>query len=1069
MKSRHFPRLVFAALICLGFVTTVFAERLPVRTYTSADGLGSSFVNYLMRDSRGLLWVCTRDGLSRFDGYRFVTYRVGDANAPPGIEQTLETNKGIYWIATTGGLYRFDPNAQIKPAENKSGDRLTLNAQFVSNARGFIFQDSSGNIWLAGNGLWRLSEKGSELVFETVELNLPETLSQTFGFSRVCVGRDGSFWLLASSALIRRYPDGKEIVYRVDDPRANLLRRVVEDSDGRIWVGATESFYVIHPEPAAELTSSGPVIERRLDRGARLVSSSQVSAFSQTKAGDILKYPDAGAARIGYGDFLYRTTDGHIWISNTKTVLEFDGQTFRSYSSAQGFLQGIVEFADDASGNFWLGGSNGLMRLDRGGLTSYLTDDGLANPNILAINQTREGQLYVMTRDLSLSLFDGGRFQTIRPALPSDAQTFWIANPVLQDSAAEWWFPTTTKLYRFAATTDFRELARRRPRDVYDSRDGLGSDQMFQIWEDSHRDLWVSTRGQEGKQSGLSRWSRAQEKFYNFSGAEGFPFGRSSTSFAQDKQGNIWFGFYEGGLVRYSGGRFTQFTPADGAPGELVSALHVDALGRLWTGSSQTGLGRIDDPSSPHPHFVTFTIANGLASNNVRTIAEDQFGNIYAGTARGIDRISPDANRVRHFSISDGLAGDFVATSFRDQSGALWFGTPNGLSRLIPKQSASGSAPAIWISSLRIAGERQPVSDLGSAGLSVSDLGHAQNNLQIDFFAVDFSAGESLRFQYKLEGADQDWSSPSEQRTVTFANLQPGRYRFLVRAVNADGLTSDNPAIVSFRILAPIWLRWWFITLCVVLACALLFALYRYRVARLREINAALMEAKVAEENLRKANEERLVELEQVRKRIATDLHDDIGSTLTRISLLSEVAQRRERSIETSDVGSLATIAGLSRELVDSMSDIVWAINPERDHLGDLTQRMRHFASDVFAARGIEFHFRFPDSERDIRLGANFRRELFLIFKEAVSNTARHSECTETEIVFTVDHGVVRMNFRDNGRGFDMLSKSDGHGLASMKARAQGLGGRLEVVSDERRGTTLDFVIPLGHLDGRRG
>jgi signal transduction histidine kinase len=252
----------------------------------------------------------------------------------------------------------------------------------------------------------------------------------------------------------------------------------------------------------------------------------------------------------------------------------------------------------------------------------------------------------------------------------------------------------------------------------------------------------------------------------------------------------------------------------------------------------------------------------------------------------------------------------------------------------------------------------------------------------------------------------------------------------------------------------------------VLLVGVILFSLYRYRVTRLRAINAALMEAKLAEEKLRKANEERLVELEQVRKRIATDLHDDIGSSLTRISLLSEVAQRREGDSEKSGPGSLSTIAGLSRELVDSMSDIVWAINPERDHLGDLTQRMRRFASDVFTAREIDFHFRFPDAERDVRVGANLRRELFLIFKEAVNNSVRHSECTEAEIEFKMDGNRVFLNLRDNGRGFDVLSKSNGHGLASMRARAEGLGGSLEIMSDQGSGTTLTFVIPLAHQDG---
>jgi signal transduction histidine kinase len=450
----------------------------------------------------------------------------------------------------------------------------------------------------------------------------------------------------------------------------------------------------------------------------------------------------------------------------------------------------------------------------------------------------------------------------------------------------------------------------------------------------------------------------------------------------------------------------------------------------------------------------------------VRSITEDLFGNIYAGTARGIDRLSPDTIRIKHYSVSDGLAGDFVSTSVRDRSGALWFGTPSGLSRLVPRQDKSLTPPPVWVSGLRIAGERRPVAELGTADISVPELEHSQNNLQIDFFGIDFSTGESLRYQYKLEGADKDWSAPTEQRTVAFANLQPGRYRFLVRAVNTDGLASDKPAIVSFRILAPIWLRWWFITLCVLLVGGLLFSLYRYRVARLREINTALMEAKLAEENLRKANEERLVELERVRKRIATDLHDDIGSSLTRISLLSEVTQRQGHQVETAGGGSLSVIAGLSRELVDSMSDIVWAINPERDSLGDLTQRMRHFASDVFTARGIDFRFRLPDSERDVKVGANLRRELFLIFKEAVNNSVRHSECTEAEIEFKVDGEGVFLKLVDNGRGFDAREKASGHGLKSMRARTEGLGGKLEIISQPGSGTTLIFVIPFGHQDG---
>ena len=1039
------------------------AERLPIKIFTSADGLGSSFVSSLMRDSRGFLWVCTRDGLSRFDGSRFVTYQIGDNAAPPGIEQILETRKGVYWISTTGGLFRFDPDAPLTAGESKSAGRATLKAEFISNERGVLYEDRAGNLWLGSSNLYRLLEKDNKPFFEKVELSLPVNPSEPFGISAMTEGQDGSLWLATSYGVVRRFADSKQVYYRIDDPRTNGLSSILEDRNGRVWVGRERGGVVIKPESRDELSLREPVTIRNLDRLAREATDKE-HLDSPEKPGEILKYSDAGGVARSYVRFLGETADGHIWISTVNSVTDFDGNTFHGYTSAQGLIEGTTHLIEDASENLWLGGPNGLVRLNRGGLTSYLPADGLSNASILVTNETRDKQLYVMSSDLSLSLFDSQRFQTIRPRLPSDAKAIWTANPVFQDSGGEWWFLTNEKLFRFAATKDFRELARQPPSATYDSRDGLKSDQMFHIWEDSHGDLWISTRGSQPEQYGLSRWNRAAETFHTFSEAEGFPSNIATTAFAEDSAGNLWFGFLNGGLVRYAGGRFTEFRVSDGAPAGLITVLHRDERGRLWAGSSQSGLSRIDDPTATHPSFTSFTTDHGLASNNVRSITEDLFGNLYVGTARGIDRLSPDATRIKHYSASDGLAGDFVVTAFRDAAGSLWFGTPNGLSRLVPRPDKSLSPPPVWVSGLRIAGERLNVSELGRGEIPLIELAHSQNNLQIDFFGIDFTAGEPLRYQYKLEGADQDWGAPTDQRTVTYARLNPGSYRFLVRAVNANGQASDKPAVVNFRILAPVWLRWWFISLAALLTGAVLFSLYRYRLARLQEINVALTEAKLAEQNLRKSKEERLVELEQVRKRIATDLHDDIGSSLTRISLLSEVAQRQgaEKPLD----GTLPVIAGLSRELVDSMSDIVWAINPEKDSLGDLTQRMRHFASDVFAAREIDCRFRLPDSERDLKVGANVRRELFLIFKEAVNNTVRHSGCTEAGIEFRIDHDGLFLRVKDNGCGFDTRNNSNGHGLMSMRARTEGLGGELEIVSYEGQGTTLTFVIPLGHQDG---
>jgi signal transduction histidine kinase len=255
-----------------------------------------------------------------------------------------------------------------------------------------------------------------------------------------------------------------------------------------------------------------------------------------------------------------------------------------------------------------------------------------------------------------------------------------------------------------------------------------------------------------------------------------------------------------------------------------------------------------------------------------------------------------------------------------------------------------------------------------------------------------------------------------------------------VRAVNADGTTSAAPAIISFTILRPFWQRWWFVSLVALALLALAYAVYRYR--KLRQ-----------------------VELERVRKRIATDLHDDIGAGLSRIAVLSEVARHEADGSPVKE--RLSTIAGASRELVDSMSDIVWVINPERDQLRDLTQRMRRFASDVFAARETGLIFRVPGPEQQLKVGADVRRQVFLIFKEAINNVVRHAECATVEVELSVEAQNFALTVRDDGCGFDVNAAGEGNGLASMRMRAQLLGGELHLDSNAGQGTTLILRAPL--------
>lgn len=482
--------------------------------------------------------------------------------------------------------------------------------------------------------------------------------------------------------------------------------------------------------------------------------------------------------------------------------------------------------------------------------------------------------------------------------------------------------------------------------------------------------------------------------------------------------------------------------PPNGLPAGLIRGIYLDHASRLWIATGDGGAARIDDPQAEHPRFTVYNTANGLSSNQATAITEDRWGRIYIGTGRGVDRLDPTTGHIKHYTTADGLASNFVNVALRDREGALWFGTLQGLSKLTPEPDRPALPPPTLISALRVAGVSYPISDLGAAAVAGLELG-SPNPIQIDFVGLSLGVGEAIRYQYKLESADSDWSAPTEQRTVNYPNLESGSYRFLVRAVTADGTLSDAPATVSFRILPPIWRRGWFVTIAVILIGLTVYAADRYRVAR-------------------------LLELERVRTRIATDLHDDIGASLSRVAVLSEVVKRQTEVDHQESADMLSEIADSARGLVDSMSDIVWSIDPRKDDLKNVVSRIRQFASDVLEARAIDLEFRVPEEMADVKLGPEQRRHLFLILKEAVNNAARHSQCGSVSFDISLSNDRLVAEIRDDGRGFNLeaaerapLIGRGGNGLGNMQARAAEIGGRLNIVSSPGAGTRLTLVVPL--------
>jgi len=1015
-----FPALVFLVGCVFLFVFLTPAERLPVKTYTVADGLLRDTVYRIRQDSRGFLWFCTNEGISRFDGAGMTNFTVADGLPDRLVNDFLETASGQIYIATRKGLARLNPHGLRGSTENPLFTNLLPENPKAENIQ-ILYEDKKDRVWIGtSDGLYKLIETDGQIKFESIQLGKPlessgGALSQpspnTLPVSAILEDRRGTFWIgTFGGGLFRLSTDGNLHRYTNRDLlRDNKITDLIEDKSGQIWMSlrSDEKGGVCLLDAA---NSENPVVK--------------------------CYTTDDGLGSNWVRDML-ETRDGQIWLATIPGLCKWQGEdsqtVCKTYSAKNDLCDDMLALAEDKDGNLWTGSACGAKKIARYGFTTYNSLDGLDKDDVNSIFENQTGELFVTTfprNERIISRFDGEKFSALKVDLPKyiDYHGWGWQQTVWQDSRGAWWIPTGYALFRSPDNTSFEQLAHA-PLEKVET--GARGEEIFRLFEDSRGDVWIATHDTSGE---LFRWERAKNVWHDHSREAGFSGFRVGTALAEDKNGNVWIGatsdHNDSALVRYNDGKFRVFTQAEGAPSGWIQDLFIDSKNRLWLASDNEGLWRLDQTDSENFDFTKYTTADGLTSNSTASVTEDEYGRIYVGTWHGIDRLTPETGQIENLTTADGLPASFVGSSFRDRKNNLWFATDKGLAKFVPEPKRERQPPNILITGLRVEGVPQSVSVLGETEIPSLDLGASQRQITIDFIGLGASLGEKLKYEYRF--ANSDWTA-TDERTLNFANLASGDYRLEIRAQTADRIYSQNPASVSFRIASPIWQRWWFLILSAAFVALIVYLIYKSRL-------------------------QRLIELEKVRIRIATDLHDDIGANLTRISLLSEVARQKA---ENGSGQMLSSIAEIARESVASMNDIVWAIAPEHDSLLDLTRRMRRHAEEVFSSREIDLDFNAPSSETDLTLSLSVRRDLLLIFKEAVNNAAKHSDCSRVSIDFACENSVLVLRIEDDGKGFDAETEFDGQGVRSMKRRAESLGGKLKIDSDGGKGTIVKFEMKL--------
>ena len=559
---------------------------------------------------------------------------------------------------------------------------------------------------------------------------------------------------------------------------------------------------------------------------------------------------------------------------------------------------------------------------------------------------------------------------------------------------------------------------------------------VYGMNEDHQGNLWVGTRF-----DGVIRIDPSRKKADYFRNNPGDPNsllgGTHYTSIQTDRFNRVWLGCRYGVSIYDPVTNRFDNTLMDtlmkyGIKKRWVNGMEKDTLGRIWLSIAGSGLVRIEIRSDSSYGIRLFHSGNGLNDQETAWITKDSQSNFWV-TNSGLLRVDPYRERFLIIDDQNGLHETSGSSQkiFVDQTGNIYVGDSVGFEtrnirdiRLPEKTSFN-----VVFESLEINGKEIHDRISGHRSLSLN-LQADQNNLVFHYTAVCFHSMGMIRYRYRLEGYDQGWISAEFSREARYTNLPPGKYVFTAEASDGGNWHACK-APVHIVIHPFFWQTWWFILLCVISLSAMVVFIYRYRVNQ-------------------------LLKMERMRSRIATDLHDDVSSTLSSISILSEILATQTN--DTRSNGMIGEIGNNSREMLERIDDIIWSVNPKNDKFQDLGLRIREYAIPLFESKNLTFEVDIPVQMAGISLPMEVRRNIYLIAKEAVNNLVKYSGCQHASIRFHMEHSILSMTITDDGAGFDPGMATSRNGIRNMKARAGTIGGKLNICSSPGKGTSIHLV-----------
>ncbi|MEJ5237748.1 MAG: two-component regulator propeller domain-containing protein [Limisphaera sp.] len=987
-----------------------------------------------------LLGIRLGAGEEAAPAYFFQVWGTDEGLPQSSVAALAQTREGYLWLGTYAGLVRFDG---VRFVVFDAGNTPGLSSSRVTA----LYEDAEGRLWVG-------HENGSVSVRESGRFR-PVPVPPGWGTGKVLAivaDEQEQIWLVDEEGLLVRVSDGRRLLPETGGGRG--LVSVARGANKEVWIarnGRVSRLWRGEVAPVA--------FEKEGEPGfVQGICASRRGGFWVSYSGELARWAGGRWQETRNRAPWYSTgvpvmlelSDGTVAAATTEAGLFLvppRGQALH-FTRTNGLPQDWVRsLCEDHEGNLWAGvGSAGLVAVRPSKVWTPAPPDRWQGRAVLCVMADRRGALWIGTEGAGLYRWHEGRWE--RFAVESGLSNLFVWS-VAEDASGQMWVGTWGGGV-FVQQADGR----------FDPPAGLEvlTPPVLAILPDPDGTVWLGTG------EGLIEYRAGQTRRYGR--AEGLE-APDVRTLLRTPDGAVWFGMSGGGLGRLHQGQLRQWRRSDGLPSDYVQALWRDEQGALWLGTAGDGLVRFFQEA-----FAAVGPSQGLPSGVICHIAPDDSGSIWLASYNGLIRVakaeldrvasgSTEPLRSLVYGRGEGMptlecSGGLQPAGCRTADGRLWFATQKGLVGVDPHVvKINRQPPPVVIEEVRVNGR---LTAEPAAGAHAVRIPPGRHRLEFRYTGLSFTAPEKVRFRFRLAGVDRDWTEAGTERTAVYQYLPPGDYVFHVIACNNDGIWNSTGARVAFVVEPFVWQTWWF-RLGAALAGAGAVALGVARIARAR---------------LRRKLErlERQQALERERARIAKDMHDELGASLTRITLLSQTARAELHDPQTVAEG-LDRIYTTARELTRALDEIVWAVNPQHDTLDSLATYLGRFAQEFLAAARVRCRLDVPVHLPAWPLTAEVRHNLFLAFKEALHNAVKHSGAAEVRIALETEaHGFV-LQVEDNGRGFHLpppgptgpdSSSPRGNGLHNMRQRLADIGGSCHIESTPGRGTRILFRVPVrGH------